>query len=84
MADFNLGKAKCELGDYINGVMGEYYRYFKKKGIDPLNIQNEILENNVNELNEMSEKPLVYCNTEEDIQKLRKKVDELRKVIKNG
>ena len=84
MADFNLGKAKSELRDYINGVMGEYYRYFIKNGIDPLNIQNEQLEKNVSELNQMSEKPLVYCNTEEDIQKLRKKVDELRKVIKNG
>ncbi len=82
MAEFNLGKAKCELKDYIDGVMAEYYWYFKDNGIDPLNIQNEQFEKNVSELYEMSEKPLVYCKTEEEIQKLRKRVDELRKVIK--
>lgn len=82
MADFNLGKAKCELRDYIDGVMGEYYRYFIKNGIDPLNIQNEQLEKNVSELNRMDGLPIALCKNEEDIQKLRKRADELRKVIK--
>ena len=84
MADFNLGKAKSELRDYVNGVMGEYYRYFIKNGIDPLNIQNEQLEKNVSELNQMSGLPIALCQNEDDVKKLKNRVDELRKVIKNG
>ena len=82
MADFNLGKAKSELRDYVNGVMGEYYRYFIKNGIDPLNIQNEQLEKNVSELNQMSGLPIALCKNEDEVKQLKNRVDELRKVIK--
>lgn len=82
MADFNLGKAKCELRDYVHIVMAEYYWYFKDNGIDPLNIQNEQLEKNISELNQMNGLPIALCKNEDDVKKLENRVDELRKVIK--
>lgn len=82
MADFNLGKAKCELRDYVDGVMAEYYWYFKKNGIDPFKDNDEQIVKNFFELNSMSEKPIVYCKSEDDYQKLMDRIYELRSYIK--
>lgn len=82
MADFNLGKAKCELRDYADIVMGEYYRYFKKNGIDPFKDSDEQAVKNFFELNSMSEKPIVFCKDKNDYQKLMDRINELRSAIK--
>ena len=82
MADFNLGKAKCELKAYAEGILTEYIYYMREHSISPLNEKDNQYVKNYYEVNNLSGYPLALCKSENDINKIKIRLNELRELIK--
>lgn len=79
---FNLGLAQCKLRDYAEGVLTEYIYYLREHNINPLKEKNNQYVKNYYEVSLLGQHPIAICETENDIKKIEKRLDELRAFIK--
>ncbi len=82
MARFDLGLAQCELRDYSEGILAEYITFFKEHKIDPLKEKDNQYVKNYYEVYRLRQYPVAICDTERDIKRIEKKLDNLRAFIK--
>ncbi|MBR6982310.1 MAG: hypothetical protein IKH75_02050 [Ruminococcus sp.] len=82
MARFDLGLAHCKLRDYSKGILTEYIHYLKEHKIDPLKEKDNQYVKNYYEVSRLGKYPTAICETEKDIKRIEKKLDDLRAFIK--
>ena len=64
------------LGDYINHILGKYFRYSIQNNINSDDISNPLVRN-LDELFDMQLNQYYNCETDKEISDMEKRVDEL-------